>query len=223
MPKPSKATSKIDSNLYSAAELADVFGIAESKVKWLGGRKHLARVGRGKYDLLKSITSYLKYLQNSHSENICTIQDLCDLTGIPLRTMQLYAQENHAVAGKKRGTYLKRESVTGIVKHVSGGSEEQKKRASEQQSRDLNNAIKAEELRVKRDQVLDREVMKVAKTQYIASIVKRHISWRPRMKKQFRDISEEILDYCDDELLKIRESCKVFRVDESEPDDGEYD
>lgn len=221
MSKKPKAAAVIEP-VQSATELSDLFDEAESKIKWLAGRKHLVRVGRGKYDLLKSVQSYIQYLRNHSDENICTIQDLCDVTGINLRAMQLYAQQKHAVAGKKRGTYLKRESITGVIKHLSGESDEKKKRDSEQRARDINLEIKEVELKKLHNEVMSREDVEIAKKMYVAGIVKRHVAWRPKMKKQFRDLDDEVLDFCDQELADIREACRTFTIDES-GSDGEID
>jgi DNA-binding transcriptional MerR regulator len=140
---------------------------------------------------------------------------MADLIGVTPRTLQLWAKDDSSIRDNKRGYIVKK-----VIAHAlgnTGDSEESKRKAeSEQKRRDLDNDLREENLRKTRDEVMDRSIVEISKQQYVAGIVKRHVAWRPRMKREFPDIETEILDYCDKELEAIRESCRTFMIDESE-------
>ena len=146
---------------------------------------------------------------------------MADLFGVDRKTIQRWAKDGVAVKARRNGFYVLKESIRNVYNQRANadGEASRAKAEAEQLRRDLDNQIREERLRKERDLVMDRTVMEISKQEYVAGIVKRHVAWRPRMKRQFPDIDPAILDYCDDELELIRESCKSFRIDESEDDD----
>ena len=144
---------------------------------------------------------------------------MADLLGVTPRTLQRWVKDGAQIKGRRSGHYVVKATIQHAIGAEARSEAARLKAESEQKRRDLDNELREERLRRDRELVMDRSIMEISKQEYVAGIVKRHVAWRPRMKRQFPDIDKEILDYCDEELDAIRESCKTFNIDESEDND----